>query len=128
MFLHLTSLDDTSTRVAALYLRFDTIIGYMLVHCVENETYAAVEKASDLSKHALMSSMSFHIFSKNETTDAPIVRAFEKRELTNLQVPLLIAPLHLHLAVRVWTLRLKLQDKPPDWNIGLERAYHSHVA
>ena len=75
-----------------------------------------------------MSGMSFHIFSQNETTDAPIIRAFKKRELTYLQVPLLIAPLKLHIAVRVRTLRLKFQNKSSDWNIGLERAYHSHVA
>lgn len=128
MFLHLTPLDDTSTRVATLDLRFDAIIGYMLVHGVEHETYATVKKASDLPEHAFMSGMPFHIFAKNETTDAPIVRALEKRELTDLQVPLLIAPLHLHLAARVWTLRLKLHDKSSDWNIGLEGAYHSHVA
>ena len=42
MFLHLTSLDDASTRVAALDLRFDTIIGYVLVHGVEHETNATV--------------------------------------------------------------------------------------
>ena len=65
MLVHLTTFNYASAGVATLKLGLGAFVSYMLIHGVEDQTYATVEETVDFTEETYVLFVHVHVFPHN---------------------------------------------------------------